>query len=150
MHSLSPFLSPTCARTRPPRSRARTREPASHCSAQEPLTVPVLLPVIAAWRFCRSAGCLRRGHLPPPATAPVPAEQSNPRFSPLHFCDVCRIFFVVVVVVQHYASLDWENPVEPGVWVPTWGSMARFFWKVALRQGAWAQTSKAFYRRDSF
>lgn len=38
--SLAPFRSPTCARARPPRSRARTHEPAHQCSAQEPPTVP--------------------------------------------------------------------------------------------------------------
>lgn len=133
--SLSPFLSPRvrappCARTRPPRSRARTREPARRCAAQEPLTVPVRLAVIAAWRLRRSAGCLRRGHLPPPVTAPTPAEHPG-AFPPFNFCDVWRFFFCFFFcrgrLFQDYVSIGWENPVEAGVWLPTWGLMARLF-----------------------
>lgn len=67
-----------------PRSRARTRKPALQCAAQEPLTVPV-----PDCDRCRSTGCLRRGHLPPPVTAPIPAAESDP-FAPLNFRNVRR------------------------------------------------------------
>lgn len=149
--SLFPFLSPTCAclHTRAhdsPRSRARTRKPALQCAAQEPLTVPV-----SDCDRCRSAGCLRRGHLPPPVTAPIPAAQSG-SFPPLNFCNVWRFLFPAPIPrlffffyrvnksLKNQALLDFQL----GAW---WHGYLWQDWKVALRQGAWVHTLKAFYNR---
>lgn len=143
--SFGPFLSPTCARMHAsPRSRARTRKPALQCAAQEPLTVPV-----PDCDRCRSTGCLRRGHLPPPVTAPIPAAQPDP-FPPLNFRNVRRFLFRAPIqrvffyrvnrFLKSRALLDFQL----GAW---WHGYLWQDWKVALRQGAWAQTLKAFYNQ---
>lgn len=98
--------------------------------AQEPLTVAVPACVIAA---CRSVGCLRRGHLPPPVTAPNHAGTIQ-IISTFHLQLFLFFFFLTTCVGFFFCcmhlfqdSIVWQKPCRERRLTSNLELMARLF-----------------------
>lgn len=158
LFSLSPslyaFLSPTCARLHT-RTLASPTQPGAHtetCSLMRCTGAPAsvrgcLWSLPLRWMFAQRT----------PASAGDSASPRGTTPAPLHLLTFAsRGGFCIWHLFQHsFFPSRVKNIAEEwdGVGLPTWVLMARLSVtgvESALRQGAWAQTLKAFYNRVKY
>lgn len=128
---------PAHARTRPPRSLPRAPADLLANAQQWRPGQCEWLPVNAAWRLYCSAGCLRRGQLPAPPTAPIRPPQNTPCVHLLTFPTSDGLFFFAFFffLVSHIyifcsthlfedsACIFRGSPRSRAFWHPTWRLM---------------------------